>query len=130
MGFCSLPQRNWELSGWSLGIPKSAKNKEAALPGLLYLPMKITQKLFSKISELAQPELVIYQDDTLLAEHPDLNGILPGLMNPVPRFRVAQSQEAYDFMDARVSAFLSGQITPEEFIKEVNTKWEELFFKR
>ena len=40
-------------------------------------------------------------------------------MNPVPRFNVAQSQEAYDFMDARVSAFLADMISAEQMITEI-----------
>ncbi len=127
--FAPYPKGTGELSGWSLGIPKSAKNKEAAFAWIALFTNEDNQKTFFKDIGIGPTRIAIYQDDTLLAEHPDLNGILPGLMNPVPRFRVAQSQEAYDFMDARVSAFLSGQITPEEFIKEVNTKWEELFSK-
>jgi hypothetical protein len=48
-------------------------------------------------------------------------------MNPVPRFNVAQSQEAYDFMDARVSAFLADMISAEQMITEIQEKWEGLF---
>ena len=125
--FAPYPNGTGELSAWSLGIPKSSKNKDAAFAWIAFFTTEENQRDFFKNIGIGPTRITVYQDEKLLAERPDLNGILPGLLKPVPRFRVAQSQEAYDFMDARVSGFLSGQMTPEKFIEEVDAKWKELF---
>ncbi|MCP4291586.1 MAG: hypothetical protein GY780_07100, partial [bacterium] len=42
-----------------------------------------------------------------------------------PRFRIAQSQETFDFLDDRISDALTGVMTTEEAVQAVVDQWEE-----
>ena len=125
--FAPYPGGSGELSAWSLGIPNTSKNKDAAFAWIAFFTQESKQRDFFLELGIGPTLSSVYEDKDFLATRPDLEGILPGLMNPVPRFNVAQSQEAYDFMDARVSAFLADMISAEQMITEIQEKWEGLF---
>ncbi|NQS88431.1 extracellular solute-binding protein [Patescibacteria group bacterium] len=127
--FFPYPGKSGELSAWSLAIPKASKNKNAAFVWITYFTNREHQIKFFKDIGIGPTRTFAYKDPTLAAAHPDLADIYGGLVSPVPRFRVAQSQEAYNFLDDRVSAFLSGQISTEEMIRKVTKKWTDLFKK-
>jgi len=125
--FAPYPGGTGELSAWSLGIPQVSRNKEAAFAWIAFFTQESMQKEFFTDIGIGPTLSALYEDEEFLAQHPDLAGVYPGLKNPIPRFNVAQSQEAYDFMDARVSAYLAGMITAEQMIEEITGRWEELF---
>ena len=67
----------------------------------------------------------IYQDPAVIEQHPDFPNMLISLNGVRPRFRIAQSQETFDYLDDRISDALTGVLTPEEAVQQTADFWEE-----
>jgi ABC-type glycerol-3-phosphate transport system substrate-binding protein len=124
--FASEPGARPHLSAWSVGIADCSKNKDLAWEWIKTYTNAANQKTFYEQQGIGPTLASVYQDPTLLANHPDLAFMLENLKRASPRFRFAQSQEAFDYLDEKISEALAGTITPAQALQQVSDKWTEL----
>jgi multiple sugar transport system substrate-binding protein len=124
-GVLPYPGHSPQLSSWSLGIPETSENKDLAWEWIKFYTKEEKQREYLDEFGIGPSLQAIYQDPAVVEAHPDFPNMLISLNGVRPRFRIAQSQETFDFLDDRISDALTGVLTSEEAIEEVVDQWEE-----
>lgn len=124
-GILPYPSASPQLSAWSLAIPETSKNKDLAWEWIKFYTSEANQRRFLEEFGVGPTITAIYEDPTVIAQNPEFPNHLIGLEGTLPRFRIAQSQETFDFLDDRISDALTGTMTPEEAIAAVVAQWED-----
>jgi multiple sugar transport system substrate-binding protein len=124
-GILPYPGHSPQLSSWSLAIPGTSDNKDLAWEWIKFYTSEAKQRQYLEEFGIGPTRQAIYEDPTVIEEHPDFPNMLISLDGVRPRFRIAQSQETFDFLDDRISDALTGEMTPEEAIAAVAQQWEE-----
>ena len=119
------PGHSPQLSSWSLAIPQTSENKELAWEWIKFYTSEAKQRSYLDTFGIGPTRTAIYQDPTVIEQHPDFPNMLISLNGVRPRFRIAQSQETFDYLDDRISDALTGVLTPEEATEQVAAFWEE-----
>jgi len=114
-----------QMSSWGLAISKKSKEKDLAYEWIKFYTNEANQRLFLKEFGIGPTRSVIYDDPEITKEHADFPNMLISLEGVRSRFRIAQSQETFDFLDERLSDALTGVLTPEQAIDEVVKQWTE-----
>jgi multiple sugar transport system substrate-binding protein len=124
-GVLPYPGHSPQLSSWSLAIPETSENKDLAWEWIRFYTQEAKQREFLDEFGIGPSRQAIYEDPAVIEAHPDFPNMLISLNGVRPRFRIAQSQETFDFLDDRISDALTGVLTTEEAIQEVVNQWEE-----
>lgn len=124
-GILPYPGHSPQLSSWSLAIPQTSEKKDLAWEWIKFYTSEEKQRAFLDEYGIGPTRQAIYEDAAVIEEHPDFPNMLISLNGVRPRFRIAQSQETFDFLDDRISDALTGVLTPEQAIEEVAKQWEE-----
>ncbi|MCP4992927.1 MAG: extracellular solute-binding protein, partial [Gammaproteobacteria bacterium] len=124
-GVLPYPGHSPQLSSWSLGIPETSENKDLAWEWIKFYTQDSKQRQFLDEFGVGPSLQAIYEDPAVIEEHPDFPNMLISLNGVRPRFRIAQSQETFDFLDDRISDALTGVMTTEEAVQAVVDQWEE-----
>ena len=119
------PDASPQLSAWSLAIPETSENQELAWEWIKFYTSEENQRRFLAEFGVGPTITSIYEDPAVIEKHPDFPTHLISLRGTLPRFRIAQSQETFDFLDERISDALTGALTPEEAIDEVVEQWAD-----
>lgn len=119
------PDASPQLSAWSLAIPETSNNQELAWEWIKFYTSEESQRQFLDEFGVGPTITSIYEDPAVIEAHPDFPTHLISLQGTLPRFRIAQSQETFDFLDERISDALTGVLTPEEAIAAVAEQWED-----
>ena len=119
------PGANPQMSSWDLAIPKTSEVKELAFEWIKFYTSEENQRLFLKEIGIGPTRSAIYEDPEVIKENPDFPNMLISLEGVRSRFRIAQSQETFDFLDEKISDALTGTLTPEQAIDEVVNQWTE-----
>jgi len=119
------PGAHPQMSSWGSAISKKSKEKDLAYEWIKFYTNEANQRLFFKKLGIGPTRSVIYNDPEVIKEHADLTNMLISLEGVRSRFRFAQSQETFDFLDDRLSDALTGVLTPEQAIDEVVKQWTE-----
>lgn len=124
-GILPYPGHSPQLSSWSLAIPQTSEKKDLAWEWIKFYTSEEKQRQYLDEFGIGPTRQAIYEDPAVIEQHPDFPNMLISLNGVRPRFRIAQSQETFDFLDDRISDALTGVLTPEQAIEEVAKQWEE-----
>ncbi|NPV52438.1 MAG: extracellular solute-binding protein [Firmicutes bacterium] len=120
------PNASPQLSSWSLAIPKSAKAKDLAWEWIKFYTAEKKQRAFLEELGIGPTRRAIYQDPNVIKKHQDFPNMLISLNGVRPRFRIAQSQEAFDFLDDRLNDALTGTMTSKQAIESIAQQWKQI----
>jgi multiple sugar transport system substrate-binding protein len=122
-GILPYPGHSPQLSSWSLAIPNTSKQKDLAWEWIKFYTQEAKQADFLDKFGIGPTRQAIYQDPAVIAKHPDFPNMLISLNGVRPRFRIAQSQETFDFLDDRISDALTKVMTPAQAVDAVAKQW-------
>jgi multiple sugar transport system substrate-binding protein len=124
-GILPYPGHSPQLSSWSLAIPKTTKVPDLAWEWIKFYTQDSKQRAFLDKFGIGPTRQAIYQDPAVIEKHPDFPNMLISLNGVRPRFRIAQSQETFDYLDDRISDTLTKVMTPQQATEAVTKQWEE-----
>lgn len=124
-GILPYPGHSPQLSSWSLAIPQTSQKKELAWEWIKFYTSEAKQREYLEKFGIGPTRTAIYQDPAIIEKNPDFPNMLISLNGVRPRFRIAQSQETFDFLDEKISDALTAKLTPEQAVDEIIKQWLE-----
>nr|MBA2769683.1 extracellular solute-binding protein [Sporichthyaceae bacterium] len=114
------------LGGHALGISAYSKNKKSALEFIKFYTAKEQSQKFLEEGSLAPIYTSIYDDTALQEKFPYLPILKESILNAVPRPKVVRYGDATLAIQDAAYGALSGDMTTEEALEQLQTQLEEL----
>jgi ABC-type glycerol-3-phosphate transport system substrate-binding protein len=124
-GILPYPGHSPQLSSWSLGIPATSKKQDLAWEWIKFYTAEAKQRAYLEEFGIGPTRTAIYQDPAVIEKNPDFPNMLISLNGVRPRFRIAQSQETFDYLDDRISDALTKVLTTKDAVDQTAKFWEE-----
>lgn len=136
-GYLDNPKQSVVADGWSLGIPKDSKHKDAALCFVWYLTRSDISLNMVKDSYVDQgvPSLCPYRISHFAS--PEFRALWPGsyeyfeaiaesLINGLPSLSTIGMRKYMDLLKSRLEQAISDEITSEQALNYAAKEWNEI----
>ncbi|WP_327686507.1 ABC transporter substrate-binding protein [Streptomyces sp. NBC_00467] len=110
------------LGGHNLAVSTGAKNKATALDFITFLTSRQTQRTNLLLSSNAPTDASLYDDGDLVKKYPYLPVLKEAILAASPRPRVVRYGDATAAIQDAAYRALSGQSTPREALKELQSR--------
>jgi multiple sugar transport system substrate-binding protein len=114
------------LGGHALGISSYSKNKASALEFIKFYTSKENSQKYLELASQAPVYTSIYDDPELQKEFPYLPVLKESILTAVPRPKVVRYGDATLAIQDAAYGALTGSLTSEEALAQLQTKLEEL----
>jgi multiple sugar transport system substrate-binding protein len=114
------------LGGHSMGISTYSTKKASALEFLKFYTSQDASKQFMERGSLAPIYTAIYDDPALQEKYPYLPVLKESILTAIPRPKVVRYGDATLAIQDAAYAALSGEMTTEEALEQLQTELEEL----
>jgi multiple sugar transport system substrate-binding protein len=114
------------LGGHAMGISTYAENKASALDFIKFFTSKEQSQKNLELASQAPIYDSLYEDPALVEQFPYLPVLKESILNAVPRPKVVRYGDATLAIQDAAYGALTGQLTTEEALEQLQTKLEEL----
>ncbi|MFC4944628.1 ABC transporter substrate-binding protein [Pseudonocardia sp. GCM10023141] len=114
------------LGGHAMGISTYSKNKKSALDFIKYYTSKENAQKQLELASQAPVYTSLYDDPALLAKFPYLKTLKASILSASPRPKVVRYGDATLAIQDAAYAALTGQMSSEDALKQLQTKLEAL----
>jgi multiple sugar transport system substrate-binding protein len=114
------------LGGHAMGISTYSKNKKTALEFIKFFTSLENNREFLELGSLAPIYTSLYDDPALQKKFPYLPVLKESILNAIPRPKVVRYGDATLAIQDAAYGAMSGDMTTEEALQQLQTKLEEL----